>query len=701
LLLSDRRIGLKLEGSSARSCHLPWFKGLNKEQIQAVKSTQGPLLILAGAGSGKTTVLVSRTGHIISSGLATASEILVLTFTNKAAKELGERVSKKLSSFQGKSKDKIWTGTFHGFGLEFLKKNYRAADLPKKFGLIDSADSRFIIKDLLKNKTHSTGNAGYDIETLQKLLSDMRSGKKISPDTPEAYTDMAEWILPDYISRMHSLGVVDFDGLLLKPIEILRENAFLKEKYREKYKYLMVDEFQDTNKIQMDLVMELTGEKQNLAVVGDDDQSIYGWRGAEIKNILNFPKLFKKCEVVRLETNYRSTPEILKMANAIIERNEDRHTKTLAPRKGVKSGPLPEVFVYKDEDTECEEVVSLIRHYNRANSLDDIAVLFRSNSQGAILEGALRQNSIPYEMTGGPALIDRKEVRDVISYIKSALFPNDISLRRILNVPHRGIGDTSVHKIIEHQKESGESFIKSLRAWEKAGVNTKTGLSITDFFDLLYDMRVKLLKATEKYETLLPKIFKEIKYRDLVLGSYKDGATAMRKWQLVEILGRILDGFVKNADGDRESVIKDFVDALSLREPELSKEKKEKKVQLLTFHASKGLEFPIVILMGVDEGLIPHETLGHDTSEERRLFYVGVTRAMNELILTRAAVRKRYGKTRQTAPSRFLAALPGDLYNLYESGIKPISENQRVGMLADLYKSLDVKSKEHAAKEKS
>jgi DNA helicase-2/ATP-dependent DNA helicase PcrA len=693
------------QGSRHLSSNLSqWTKGLNKEQIRAVESTEGPLLILAGAGSGKTTVLVSRTGHIISSGLAAPSEILVLTFTNKAAKELGERVSQKLShlrlSGKGKSKEKIWTGTFHGFGLEFLKKNYKAADLPKKFGLIDSADSRFIIKDLLKNKTHSTGNAGFDLETLQRLLSDMRSGKKISPDTPEAYSDMAEWILPDYISRMHSLGVVDFDGLLLKPIEMLKADSYLREKYREQYKYLMVDEFQDTNKIQMDLVMTLMGDKQNLAVVGDDDQSIYGWRGAEIKNILNFPKLFKKCEVVRLETNYRSTPEIIKMANSIIERNEDRHTKKLIPRQGVKTGSLPEVFIYKDEDTECEEVVSLIRHYNRQNNLDDIAVLFRSNSQGTLLEGALRLNRIPYEMTGGPALIDRKEVRDVLSYIKSALFPNDISLRRILNVPHRGIGDTSVHKIIDHQKESGDSFIKALRSWEAAGVNSKSGASITEFFDLLYEIRVKILKATEKYEVLLPKIFKEIKYRDLVLGSYKDGATAMRKWQLVEILGRILDGFVKNADGgDRESAIKDFVDALSLREPELSKEKKEKKVQLLTFHASKGLEFPVVILMGVDEGLIPHETLGHDTSEERRLFYVGVTRAMNELVLTRAAVRKRYGTTRQTAPSRFLAALPGDLYNLYESGIKPISENQRVDMLADLYKSLDMKSKAHASKD--
>ncbi len=666
-----------------------WTEGLNSKQAEAVKTTEGPLLILAGAGSGKTTVLVSRTGQIISSKKASPSEILVLTFTNKAAKELDERVSKKLSL----KKEKIWTGTFHGFGLEFLKKNYKLADLPKKFGLIDSADSRFIIKDLLKNKTHSSVG-GFDVENLQRLISDMRSNKKISPDTPEAYVEMATWLLPDYISRMHSLGVVDFDGLLLKPIELLRENAYLKEKYQEKFKYIMVDEFQDTNKTQMDLVLELTGEHQNLAVVGDDDQSIYGWRGAEIKNILNFPKMFKACKVVRLEINYRSTPQILKFANAIIETNKDRHVKKLEPQKGVQAGPIPEVFVYNNEDIECEEVVSLIRHYNRTYNLDDIAVLYRSNAQGSVLEGALRQNRIPYDLTGGPALIDRKEVRDVLSYIRSALFPNDISIRRILNVPHRGIGDTSVHKIIDHQKETGLDFIKSLRKWEEAGVNARAGASIADFFDLLYEVRVRLIKATQKYEDLLPEIFKDLKYRDLVMSSYKDGPTALRKWQLVEILGRILDGFVRNSDSSesREDTIKSFIDALSLREQDLKEKNKEKKVQLLTFHASKGLEFPIVILMGVDEGIIPHETLGHDISEERRLFYVGVTRAQKELLLTRARQRKRYGQLRKTAASRFLAKLPEDLFNLYESGIKPINEGERVNLLADLYKKLDMKT---------
>lgn len=668
--------------------------GLNDQQKQAALQTEGPLLILAGAGSGKTTVLVARTGQIIKKNLAKPSEILVLTFTNKAAKELNERVSHKLSLGR---KEKIWTGTFHGFGLDFLKRNYKEADLPKKFGLIDSADSRFILKELLKNKTHSD-KSGFDLEILQTQISNLRAGKKLSPDVAEAYKEMAEWLLPEYLLRMHTLGVIDFDGLILKPLELLRANENLKAYYQKKFKYIMVDEFQDTNKMQMDLVSELIDpETQNIGVVGDDDQSIYGWRGAEIKNILTFPKLFENCKVVRLETNYRSTPQILELANSVISSNENRHKKILKPHASSGEGGLPEVFLYKNEDAECEEIVSLIRNYRRKYNYDDIAVLFRSNAQGGVLEGLLRQERIPYDLTGGPALIDRKEVRDVLSFLKAAFFPNDISIRRILNVPSRGIGDQSVHKIIDYQKEHNLDFIKALKHWKNAEVQERTGEAIEGFFNLLKTIRLDLLQPNLKFAEALPRVFStEIKYKDMVIAAYKDGATAMKKWQLVEVLGRILDGFIKKTEGSRTEAIKDFIDALSLREQDLNKKDDEKKVQLLTFHASKGLEFPVVILMGVDEGLIPHESLGHDVSEERRLFYVGVTRAKKELVLTRAAQRKRYGKLRNTSASRFLEALPKDLYRFYESGIKPITESERVSMLSDLYKTLDEKSKEQS-----
>lgn len=664
---------------------MDWTNGLNDEQKVAVLTTDGPLLILAGAGSGKTSVLVSRTGHILSQKKAEPEEVLVLTFTNKAAKELNERVGAKLKL----KKRKIKTGTFHSFGLDFLKKNYKLAGLPKKFGIVDSSDSRFIIKDLLRNKRHNSKD-DYDPETLLQVVLALRSNQPVSPSIGEEYLEMGEWVYPDYMKRMESLGVVDFDGLILKPIEILKDNPDIKRKYHEQFKYLMVDEFQDTNAMQMNLVKELVNEACNIGVVGDDDQSIYGWRGAEIKNILNFPSLYKDCKVVRLETNYRSTPEILTLANSIIDHNKDRHKKTLKPSPFAKAGPKPEVYIYEDENRECEEVVNLIRTYSKKYCLNDIAVLYRSNAQGGVLEGLLRQSRIPYDLTGGPALIDRKEVRDALAYIKASLFPDDLSLRRVINTPHRGVGDLSIQKIIAYQDNEDISFVKALRKIEDIDLKPKAIKGVHDFLESLDKVKSTLLKESEQsYENKLTEVFKEVGLKDYIFGSYKESKTAQKKWLLIEILGRILDGFFRNTDlSSKALVIKDFIDALSLRDSELESSQ-EKKVQLLTFHASKGLEFPVVILMGVDEGLIPHERLGHDISEERRLFYVGATRAKKELIFTRSRERKRYGKKRRTAPSRFLAALPKDLYSIYENGFKPVNDSQREDLLAELYKKLN------------
>ncbi|MCB0356551.1 MAG: UvrD-helicase domain-containing protein, partial [Bdellovibrionales bacterium] len=449
--------------------NINWLQNLNEQQRQAVLQTEGPLLILAGAGSGKTTVLVSRTGYILSQHLATAAEVLVLTFTNKAARELKERVSHKL----GQQGQKVWAGTFHGWGLDFLKKNYKLAGLPQRFGLLDATDARSLLKDLVKERQHYA-KSNFDVEILQNVLSDIRAGKSLSPKLDEAYLDMADWLLPAYTAKMHSLGLIDFDGLILKPTEILKQHENLAKKYQQKYKYIMVDEFQDTNKMQLDLVLSLCNSNSNIAVVGDDDQSIYGWRGAEIQNILGFPKLFKNCHVVRLETNYRSTPQILTMANSIIHRNEERHKKQLVPNAHAGSGPLPEVFIFDHEEAECEEITQLILDYHKKGfAYKDIAVLFRSNSQGALLEGYLKRSNIEYDLTGGPALIDRKEVRDVLAYIRTAIVPNDIALRRILNTPHRGIGDTSIHKVIDYQKEHELSFLQAIKLWHKTDINEK------------------------------------------------------------------------------------------------------------------------------------------------------------------------------------------------------------------------------------
>jgi len=660
---------------------------LNPDQLEAVFATDGPLLILAGAGSGKTTVLVSRTQRIIELKKAKPEEVVVLTFTNKAARELKERVS--LAVPKGK---KLVTGTFHAFGLNFLKKHHKLAGLPKRFGVIDDADSRFIIKDLLKDKKHDS-KSDYDPEIILKVIQDLRLARSHSPTIEESYLEMGEWLYPDYLKRMTTLGVVDFDGLILTPTKILRENEELKKEYHKKIKYLMVDEFQDTSAMQMDLVKELINPEQNIAVVGDDDQSIYGWRGAEIKNILSFPKLFENCQVVRLETNYRSTPEIIDLANAVIHKNTDRHTKTLKPHIHSVHGEKPEVYVFEDENRECEEVVNLVRNISKTEKLSDIALLYRSNAQGGVLEGLLKQSRIPYDLTGGPNLMDRKEVRDALAFIKAAITPDDLSLRRIINLPPRGIGDLSVEKILNYQEEKEIGFLRALRSWDQSEITARVGQSVEDFLLALKDLRDVLIKNDEStYEARLKEFFTQVGLKDLIFSSYKDSKTAQKKWELIEILGRILDSFLNNSKDkkNRDSLVKDFLESMMLRDTE-DKDDGVDKLQMLTFHASKGLEFPVVILVGVDEGLIPHEKLGHDVSEERRLFYVGVTRAKKSLIMTRASQRKRYGKMRQTSATRFLVNLADDLFNTYENGFKPVSETQRKDMLADLYKSLDLK----------
>ena len=663
------------------------FNKLNPDQLEAVKCTDGPLLILAGAGSGKTTVLVSRTQRILELGKAKPEEVVVLTFTNKAARELKDRVGQAVPN--GK---KLVTGTFHAFGLNFLKKHHKLAGLPARFGVIDDADSRFIIKDLLRDKKHDS-KSDYDPETVLKVIHDLRLERSHSPLIDENYIEMGEWLYPDYIKRMSSLGVVDFDGLILTPTKLLKEHPDLKDYYHKKIKYLMVDEFQDTNAMQMDLVKELINPEENIAVVGDDDQSIYGWRGAEIKNILSFPKLFKTCEVVRLETNYRSTPEIINLANAIINKNTDRHTKTLKPHAKSLNGEKPEVYVFEDENRECEEVVNLVRRISQNKSLSDIAVLYRSNAQGGVLEGLLKQSRIPYDLTGGPNLMDRKEVRDALAYIKAAISPDDLSLRRIVNLPPRGVGDVTIEKLLSLQDEKDTGFLRALKSWGECEITPRIGASIEGFLNELSKLRAELIKNdTTSYEVRLKKYFDEVGLKDHIFSSYKDYKTAQKKWDLIEILGRILDSFLFNSKEakNRDTLVKNFLETMMLRDSE-TKDDGEPKLQMLTLHASKGLEFPVVILMGVDDGLIPHEKLGHDVSEERRLFYVGVTRAKKSLIMTRASHRNRYGKKRQTTATRFLVNLPDELYNTYENGFKPVTEEQRKDMLADLYKSLDMK----------
>jgi len=654
-----------------------WSQNLNPEQQAAVAHSHGPLLILAGAGSGKTTVLVARTGRLIGERIAAPERIGVLTFTNKAATELKVRVGKRL----GEAANKVWAGTFHGFGLRFLKDHWREAGLPAKFGVIDGNDAQAIVKDLLRDHK-ATEKDGIPVDRVLAKINYLREtgSEKGLDDSVESA--LAITLKPKFQQRMRQLGVVDFEDLLLRPLQLAKENSLLKEKLQSRFDFVMVDEFQDTNLRQMELVDLLSTNGRNIAVVGDDDQSIYGWRGAEVKNILEFPRRYKGCEVVRLERNYRSTPEIIELANAIIAQNTTRHAKVLKPCQ-TSQGQRPELFIYENEDEEVDQVIQEIAQFHRQGTKwKNIAVLYRSNAQGGLMEGGLRRSGIPYKLTGGSALFDRKEVKDAMAFIRSSVAPNEVTFRRILNLPPRGIGEKTITDIEE--MTGSMAFHQKVKVYGQRNSHE----SIAALFTFLEKLKERLVHAPMTAEQVLDSELREIGYYDYVRQSYREPGAGDKRWSAVLILGRILDGmFVRH--GRNVDTLEMFVDAMELRDVESEEEKaKADEVQLMTLHACKGLEFPVVFLLGLEEDLLPHAKLGQNVDEERRLFYVGVTRAQQRLIMSRVRQRKRYGRLVPVSPSRFLAELKAGFIVEFQ-GNRPLAAADRVSRLDELKRKLD------------
>ncbi|MGE3757918.1 MAG: ATP-dependent helicase, partial [Pseudobdellovibrionaceae bacterium] len=597
-----------------------WLDGLNPEQKEAVLHNTGPLLILAGAGSGKTTVLVSRTGRLIAEQIAKSKEICVLTFTNKAAKELKSRVAKKV----GPMGNGLWAGTFHSFGLGILREHGTHLGLPKQFGIIDQGDSQAILRDLLKD-IKVDGKYNFDLETLLSTINNFRaSGRKEIRNESDEYEVLAHTLVPKYEKKLQHLGVVDFEDLLLKPLKLLQKNSEVLQKVQNQFTQVMVDEFQDTNEQQMKLIELLVKPHKNLSVVGDDDQSIYGWRGACVSNILDFPSNFSGCKVIRLERNYRSTPAILALANEIISKNKKRHGKVLRPGASedvANRGSLPEAFVFESEDDEVENTISQIRHFvGRGFEYKDIAILYRSNQQGGVIEASLRRAQIPYSITGGTAFFDRREVKDVLAYLRSAVSPNEVSFRRIINIPPRGIGGKTIETIESVGVKSHRSFFESARALSDPAspfvneIHGEARESLAELFTFFKNLPENILKpsATQSAGDKMVNIFAEMGYRNFVYSSHANSAAAEKRWMCIEILGRVLDSFVARG-GATTQTMREFLDSMELRDTvDESDNKDPNKVQLLTLHACKGLEFPVVILLGVEVVLIPHRTLGSD-----------------------------------------------------------------------------------------
>ena len=668
-----------------------WLHGLNPEQVSAVRHSSGPLLILAGAGSGKTTVLVARAGRLIDEVGVLSHRICVLTFTNKAARELKGRLRNKL----GEKAQGLWAGTFHSFGLQFLRKHSELAGLPKRFGVIDSSDAMAIIKELGEH-INVAGKKAFEWEKVLGKISSLRTygdGAKLSRDE---YDDAAEVLMPKYLEKLKHLGVVDFDSLLLQPIELLEKHPQIRAELSEYYQHIMVDEFQDTNEMQMRLIRLILGAHNNIGVVGDDDQSIYGWRGAEVQNILGFPRSFPGCEVVRLERNYRSTPEIIQLANSVIVKNKDRHDKKLKPANG--KGELPEIFVFENEDDECEGVLRDLQSFHRQGlKRSETAILYRSNGQSALFEAEMRKAGVPYRVSGGTAFFDRKEAKDLLAYLRCSLRPNEIAFRRILNFPPRGIGGTSIERAEKLAASENISFYKAICRWRAAGINDNTGASIEQFLATLSELSRKLTDPVDQRTAgaILLEEIEALGVRSYIQQTSKNGEVFQKRWSFIEIFCQVLDRYMVKGGRSAKS-LREFVEAMELRDTE--DEEKKDEVQLMTLHASKGLEFPVVFLVGVEEDLLPHRTLGSDVSEERRLFYVGVTRAQKRLILSRARERKRYGRLKPSAPSRFLLEIPENLARTYERGLRPVDEKQRQVQLEDLYAQLDSIAQEQRLK---
>ncbi len=667
-----------------------WLAGLNTEQGEAVNHNHGPLLILAGAGSGKTTVLVSRTGRLIDENIAYAGQICVLTFTNKAARELKHRVHDKV----GVLAKGLWAGTFHSFGLQLLRKNYQYLGLSPHFGVLDQSDSQSIIKELVKEVKVSSKEK-FDADKLLNLINTLRAGKKIPPGYLDEYHELAEVLAPKYEKRLIMLGVTDFEGLLLEPLKLFKKYPDVLAKVQSQYTQIMVDEFQDTNSEQMKLIQYLSNSHQNLTVVGDDDQSIYGWRGAQIANILNFPSDYKNCKVVKLEKNYRSVTSILDLGNEVISKNAKRHGKVLQSTKLKNTEEKPEVFVLENEDEEADFVLREIQTLKGANyKFSDIAILYRSNTQGAFIESSLRRAHIPYEISGGTSIFERKEAKDCLAYLKQSLLPDEVSLRRIINTPPRGLGDTAIEKLSAYAIERKMDLQTACKNWKDVEIGEKQGEILDQFFKWLWVFPQRILDDTSLGATVSERfqsMMRECGYRDYLSKQANDGVIFDKKWQVVEIVSRILESFLTKRDLS-VAALKEFIDAMLLRD-DTSDDKRKDQVQLMTFHASKGLEFPAVMLVGVEEDLIPHKRLGSDIDEERRLFYVGITRAQEKLVLTYCRQRKKMGVIKPVFASRFLTETPKSLYSFYQMGARPVSGQARESLVSDFLNKLKYTNK--------
>ncbi len=626
--------------------------GLNQEQKRAVETTEGPLLIQAGAGSGKTKTLTHRIAFIIANHKASPHNILAVTFTNKAAQEMRHRVAELLGERADNRSFMPYIGTFHSICVRLLRQDGDYASVPKNFVIFDETDRKSVIKKICKEL--SVDEKLHPVRALSGIIS----GAKNEMLEPEAYAAIANSptqavaakIYPLYQKALKDAGALDFDDLINKTVSLFEHNQAVREKWQQQFRYIMVDEYQDTNTAQYKLVKLLTSKQQNVAVVGDDWQSIYSWRGADFRNILNFERDYPKCTSIKLEQNYRSTKPILNAAHAIITKNQQRSDKKLWTDS--QSGLPVQIMQVHGERPEAEMIVRKVRNMVDSNQrrYQDFAVLYRTNAQSRAVEEVFVHYGIPYRIIGGVRFYDRKEIKDIMAYLRLLYQPDDVaSFERIVNVPARGIGATSLTRFSSWQSFNGYSLRSALlRIAECTDLTPKARNALSDFNDLLLGLREIL--ETSSVSGLIDSLIKRIDYFDYITDGTLQGES--REENVKELLSVAQEYQDVGLDG--------FLEEVALVSDLDNMDSDNNAVTLMTLHSAKGLEFPVVFMVGLEESIFPHSRALYDASEmeeERRLCYVGMTRAKEELYMSHATSRMLYGGVQHNPPSRFLSEI--------------------------------------------
>ncbi len=636
------------------------LEGLNDKQLEAVKKTEGPLLIIAGAGSGKTRVLTHRVNYLIEEKGVKPYNIMAITFTNKAAAEMRERIER----LTGDDLGSVWVATFHSTCVRILRRHAEEIGYDRYFSIYDTDDQKQVMKEVCKKLQIDTKllKESMFLHTISSAKDELISPEQFSRDAGSDYAASRKaMVYGEYQRTLKSNNAMDFDDLIVNTVKLFKEHPEVLDMYQERFKYIMVDEYQDTNTAQFELVRLLAGKYRNLCVVGDDDQSIYKFRGANIRNILDFEMVFKEAKVIKLEQNYRSTGNILKAANSVIKNNDSRKDKALWTDKSDGSDISFRQFetAYEEAEFIASDIASRVK--NGDGAYNDNAVLYRTNAQSRLLEEACIKNNVPYKIVGGVNFYSRKEVKDILAYLKTiANGSDDVAVRRIINVPKRGIGNTSISKIQLFADNNRISFYDALNAKELTASLGKSAGKLPPFTGLIEKYRNLADEITVR--DLIDNLIEEIGYRD-----------ELKNENTPEALARIenLDEFVSKAESycetAEEPTLLGFLEEVSLVADIDDVDNDADYVLLMTLHGAKGLEFPTVYLAGMEDGLFPSymsitaENPTVEIEEERRLCYVGITRAMTKLYITCARSRMVRGETMYSRVSRFISEIPSEL----------------------------------------